>query len=414
LVVERPGTIQLVQGGAASTFLDIRNLVSVGNERGFLSVAVSPDYGSSGHIYVAYTNTDGHLEVDEFTASGAAAPVSSRRPVLIVPHPPVPMHYGGQLQFGPDGYLYVSTGDGGTGGDSAQNVNDLLGKILRIDPRQSGGASFTVPPGNPFGNAVWSLGLRNPWRFSFDAVTGDLLIGDVGEETREEIDFAPSSSGPGRGMNFGWPCREGSEPYSGCGGAFTDPILEYPRTGPDCNAVAGGYVVRDSSVPDLNGRYVYGDHCVGQVRSLVPGLPAAMDDRSEGLRVQALSGFGQDSCRRVYAVSLVGPVSRLVGPTPADCSAISPPGATPRRTCAGHAATRIAAADGSVVGTPDRDVIVGDKHRNRIRAKGGNDVICAGGGRDRIKAGPGRDIIRGGRGNDRCVGGPGKDRERSC
>jgi hypothetical protein len=146
----------------------------------------------------------------------------------------------------------------------------------------------------------------------------------------------------------------------------------------------------------------------------VPSLPVATGDRSEGLRVQAASSFGQDSCRRVYAVSLTGPVSRLVGPTPADCSAISPPPETTSLTCAGHAATRITAADGSVIGTPDRDVIVGDEHRNKIRAKGGNDVICAGDGPDRIKAGPGRDIIRAGDGNDRCVGGSGKDRGRSC
>ncbi len=179
-------------------------------------------------------------------------------------------------------------------------------------------------------------------------------------------------------------------------------------------AVAGGYVVRDRSVPDLIGRYVYADTYAGQIRSFVPALPGAQGDRAEGLRVDLVSSFGQDTCLRVYVASLAGTVSRLVGAAPADCSAVGPPPIATPGLAPGRAATRIAAADGSVIGTKDRDVIVGDKRRNKIRAKGGDDLICAGGGPDRIKAGAGKDTIRAGAGDDRCAGGPGKDTERSC
>jgi Ca2+-binding RTX toxin-like protein len=415
LVVEQAGTIQLWQGSAASTFLDIRNLVLDGGERGLLSVAVAPNYLATGHLYVFYTrDPDGALQIDEFTASGSGVPAASRREVLTIPHPGAANHNGGQLQFGPDGYLYISTGDGGGGGDpqeNAQNPGSLLGKILRVDPRPSGGAPYGVPADNPFGNPVWTLGLRNPWRFSFDAATRDMLIGDVGQSAWEEIDFAPSAAGGGRAVNFGWDCREGRHPFEsvGCLGPFSEPILEYPN--PGTAAVAGGYVVRDRSVADLYGRYVFADTYAGEIMSLVPALPDAQNVRAEGLHVDFVSSFGQDTCRRVYVTSLSGTVSRLVGSAPADCTSAQ---GTTGVTCAGRAATRIPAADGAVIGTGGKDVIVGDKRRNRIRGRGGNDLICAGGGADRIKAGPGRDTIRAGAGRDRCAGGPGKDKLRSC
>jgi hypothetical protein len=415
LVVEQGGTIQRWQGGAASTFLDIRDRVLAGGERGLLSVAVAPNYLTTGRIYVFYTRApDGALQIDEFTASAGSVALSTRRPLLTIPHPSFDNHNGGQLQFGPDGYLYASTGDGGAAGDpreNAQNPASLLGKILRIDPRPAGGGAYGVPEDNPFGNEVWALGLRNPWRFSFDAVTGDLLIGDVGQAAWEEIDFAPREAGGGRGVNFGWDCREGRHPFeaAGCLGPFTDPIFEYPN--PGGAAVAGGYVVRDRSVADLYGRYVFADTYAGQIMSLAPALPDAQGVRAEGLRADLISSFGQDTCKRVYVTSLTGTVSRLVGTAPPDCN--SPEG-TSGRTCAGRAATRVPTPNGTVLGTAARDVIVGDKRRNRIRGKGGNDLICAGGGADRIKGGPGRDRIRAGAGRDRCRGGPGRDALRSC
>ena len=180
LVVEQGGTIQLVDHGVASTFLDLTNprIVSAGGERGLLSVAPAPDYATSHHLYVYFTNTGGAIEIDEFTADGDSVPLSSRRPLLVIPHPTFGNHNGGQLQFGPDGMLYAGTGDGGSAGDpsgNAQNLDSLLGKILRIDPTPSGNQPYTVPADNPFaGSPIWSYGLRNPWRFSFDRHDGRL------------------------------------------------------------------------------------------------------------------------------------------------------------------------------------------------------------------------------------------------
>ena len=335
-VVEQNGVIRLVAGGATSTFLDIRPLVAAGGEQGLLSMAFAPDYRSTGRFYVYYTSNAsspvGDIQIDEFTASGDVTDPATRRPIITVPHRDAGNHNGGQLQFGPDGYLYAGTGDGGGGGDTfrnAQNLNSLLGKMLRIDPRPSGGAPYTVPADNPFAGAavgadeIWSYGLRNPFRFSFDRETGALLIGDVGQNAHEEIDYEPQPAA-GRGDNFGWSCREGFSAYPTsdplCSGAsgFTEPIHDYPHDAGGCS-VTGGYLVRDPSLGDLYGRYVYADHCVGEIRSLVPGLPRATGDRSEGLSVSRPSSFGEDACGHVYVASLNGQVSRLVGDAPSAC-----------------------------------------------------------------------------------------------
>jgi glucose/arabinose dehydrogenase len=218
-------------------------------------------------------------------------------------------HNGGQLQFGADGLLYVGTGDGGGAGDperTAQDPGSPLGQILRLDA----GAATPEPE-------VAALGLRNPWRFSFDRSTGDLWIGDVGQDSLEEVDAAPAGSVAPGGLNFGWSAFEGSERYNvdqQAPGA-REPVLEYPLEDGNC-AVTGGYVVRDRSLPGLLGRYVYGDYCAGELRSfaaratLRSGLAA--DDRPVGVRVPALSSFGEDAAGHVYAVSLDGPVYRLV------------------------------------------------------------------------------------------------------
>jgi Glucose / Sorbosone dehydrogenase/RTX calcium-binding nonapeptide repeat (4 copies) len=418
LIVERRGTVQLWDGIAASTFLDIRGRVNeTAPEQGMFSVAVAPDYLTTGHIYAFYTDENDNLQIDEFTASGTFAPASTRRNVLTILHPDSPDHNGGQLQFGRDGYLYLSTGDGDSAGPDdvdAQDASTLLGKILRIDPRPSGAAQYSVPPDNPFGNEVWALGLRNPWRFSFDALTGALLIGDVGETQWEEVDYA---AGGGRGLNFGWNCREGPAPFLGCGppsgSAFTQPIFAYSHDADQvCNAITGGYVVRDPNLTGLYGRYLYADLCAGEIRSIV--VPSGTGDRSEGLPpMPFLQSFGQDSCGRVYVAAADGSVFRLVGDTPTVCE---PPTPVPTRavTCAGLAATRTAGATGAVIGTSGPDVLVGDERKNKIRGRAGNDLICAGAGADRIRGGPGRDRLRAGPGRDHCSGGPGKDAERSC
>jgi hypothetical protein len=423
-VVEQAGTIQLVDYGVASTFLDLTNprIVSAGGERGLLSVALAPDYAASQRLYVYFTNTSGAIEIDEFTASGDTVPLSSRRPLLVIAHPTFSNHNGGQLQFGPDGMLYAGTGDGGSAGDppgNAQNLNSLLGKILRIDPTPSGNQPYTVPADNPFGGSlIWSYGLRNPWRFSFDRVTGDLLIGDVGQNAREEVDYARAPS-PARGFNFGWNCREGliayTNPGTACDGAsgFVDPIFDYDRDAGGC-AIVGGYVVRDASLGDLYGRYLYSDSCDGTIRSLVPGTPRASGARSEGIDVPSPSSFGEDSCGRLYVASLGGDVARFEGDASSPGCPSGVGGGGTELRCAGQPATRTVAAHGPVKGSPGDDVIVADKRNNRIRSGGGDDVICALGGRDRIRAGAGRDRIRGGRGKDKCRGGPGRDRTRSC
>jgi hypothetical protein len=431
LVVEQGGTIMLSDHGVSSTFLDISPLVSTGGERGLLSVALAPDYATSHHLYVDYTGSDGDLKVDEFTASGNAVDASTRRPLLSIEHSSQANHNGGQLQFGPDGDLYISTGDGGSAGDPPQNgqtTRALLGKILRIDPNPSGSAAYTIPSGNPFADGVagapevWSYGLRNPWRFSFDRLTGALLIGDVGQGAREEVDYALQPTA-GAGVNFGWNCREGfiaySSPGSLCTGvsaaAFTDPILDYPHNGGNC-AITGGYVVRDASLGDVYGRYLYTDECVGDIRSLIPGFPAT-GDRDEGLHVGNPSSFGQDSCGRIYVTSLAsGEVSRFVGATPADCSASpTPPPAEPPAspTCAGQPATRVPGASTTITGSSADDVIVADGRANRVKGRGGNDLICGLAGDDVLKGGPGRDTLHGGHGDDRCVAGR-HDKTHSC
>jgi hypothetical protein len=335
-VVERGGTIQLTEDGSTVPFLDLDDIVqSDHGEEGLLSMAFAPDYATTGHLYVYFTNNDGDIEVDEFTADSIPVDIDTRREVITIPHPDRGNHNGGQLQFGPDGYLYLAPGDGGGGGDpdtNAQDLGSLLGKMLRIDPAESGTSPYTVPADNPFvGQAgvrpeIWSYGLRNPFRFSFDRLTEALLIGDVGQGEREEVDYEPEIAGGGRADNFGWSCREGLIAYSdmtpdpACSGAtgFTNPIHDYEHGEENCS-ITGGYVARDASLGDLYGRYLYADFCAGELRSLIPGLPRASCDRSMGLSIENPSSFGEDSSGRVYVVSLTGPVYRLVGDTQIDC-----------------------------------------------------------------------------------------------
>jgi glucose/arabinose dehydrogenase len=328
-VAQRGGLIKVVEGGSTQTFADLTSVVRCcESERGLLSMAVPPDFPQTGLFYVDYTGQDGpgNLHVAELRASGNSASIGTLRNVLTINHSQAANHNGGQLQFGPDGYLYVSTGDGGATHTPAQDKNSLLGKILRIDPHQSGPSPYSVPQSNPFigvagADEIWAYGFRNPWRFSFDRGTGNLLIGDVGEITYEEVDFAPASSGLGRGANYGWDCREGLHPAPpaisnldpACPGltGYTDPIFEYTHAGGAC-AITGGYVVRDPSLGDLYGRYLYADFCLGQIRSL-PGLPVASSDRSEGITLSNPVSFGEDSCGRLYVAEQAANVYRLTG-----------------------------------------------------------------------------------------------------
>jgi hypothetical protein len=341
-VVEREGRIEQVQNGAVTNFADLSGKVSCCSvERGLQSIAIAPDFASSGRFYVDYTGFEGEIHVTEMRAEGATAPITSLRDVLVIPHAENSNHYGGQLQFGPDGMLYISTGDGGGSDDELHNAQDPekpLGKILRINPLPSGLLQYTIPPGNPYAggpatdDAVWSLGLRNPYRFSFDEVSGVIAIGDVGQKVREEVDFASASAA---GLNYGWNCFEGFLPGPATdpecatlpSGGYTPPIFDYghddPGPGSSRCAIVGGYVVRDASLGDLYGRYLYGDYCGGSVRSFLPSDPIG-SDRSEGLEVPQMTSFGEDSCGRLYTASESGRVSRLVGSSAETCHQATP------------------------------------------------------------------------------------------
>jgi glucose/arabinose dehydrogenase len=322
-VVEQPGAIRVVRHGKTLSrdFLDIRDRVLYGGEQGLLSVAFDPAYESNRRFYVYYVNHAGNIEVDGFRASkgnDTRAKASSRQKIIVIPHPVNENHNGGQLQFGPDGYLYLATGDGGSGGDpdgNAQNKHVLLGKLLRIDPRKKGG--YKVPKSNPFrggGGAgeIYALGLRNPYRFSFDQETGDIFIGDVGQEDWEEVDREGQDAL--RGANFGWDIFEGDHDYEG-GGApahYEPPVLEYSSGSGTSNcAITGGYVVRDFHLPSLAGIYVYADFCGGEIRGFDPSDPEGTD-RSLGLDVGQPSSFGEGPFGRIYVTSLDGAVYRLV------------------------------------------------------------------------------------------------------
>jgi glucose/arabinose dehydrogenase len=326
-VVEQSGRIRVVRGGkpVARPFLDIRSLVTSGGEQGLLSLAFAPDYARTRRFYVNYTDKQGLQRVVEYRRSRSSADRArsdSARTVLRYDGLE-PNHNGGLVLFGPDRLLYVGTGDGGGANDqhgsrgNAQDLGSLLGKILRIDPRPSKGRPYGVPSSNPFvGRSgarpeIYSYGLRNPWRFSFDRETGDLTIADVGQDAIEEIDFAPR--GEARGANYGWRPFEGTRRVTGEPAPdHVAPVIQLTHDAGNCS-VTGGYVVRDKSVPALVGRYVYGDLCKGELRSarLAPGS-ASGDEAIPGLaKVQQLSSFGEDADGRVYAVSLTGPVYRL-------------------------------------------------------------------------------------------------------
>jgi glucose/arabinose dehydrogenase len=338
-VVEQAGYVRVVRDGVklGDPFLDIHSDVRSGGEQGFVSLAFAPDYATSGKFYVYYTapppaGAGSVVTVDEFTRSTDPdrADPATRRNVLRIDHSDAVNHNGGQLMFGPDGYLWITTGDGGGGNDrfhNAQNPSALLGKVLRIDPRAAN--PYAIPSDNPFASPtdgtrdeIWAFGLRNPFRASFDRATGDLTIGDVGESRAEEIDFSPR--GTGSGGNFGWSCFEGFQANPSASGACKpdaiEPVLEQGHGSSGFCAIIGGYVVRDPALTDLAGRYVYGDNCQPALRSAVLAKPRASDDRPVGASISGLSSFGEDSCGHVYATSLKGPLYRLDGDqSPSPC-----------------------------------------------------------------------------------------------
>jgi glucose/arabinose dehydrogenase len=323
-VVGQTGHIRLLRGShvVGHDFLDISGRVQAGGEEGLLSVAFAPDYKQSRRFYVYFTNQAGDNQVEEFKRrkkSKTHANPGSGRTVIAFNHPDFGNHNGGQLQFGPDGLLYIATGDGGGAGDpfeNAQNPNSLLGKLIRIDPRRADGAPYRIPNGNPFAGStpgrdeVFALGLRNPWRFSFDSITHDIAIGDVGQGDFEEVDYETNA----RGANFGWDNLEGNHPFESSTPppGYRRPVLEYSHAGGACTVI-GGYVVRDKKLSTLYGRYVYSDLCLGELRSFIPDVPGhrALDDKALGPSVSQPTSFGEGRKGRIYVASLDGPVYRL-------------------------------------------------------------------------------------------------------
>jgi glucose/arabinose dehydrogenase len=314
-LVEQVGRVRAVRDGRLdpTPVLDISAEVTAGGEQGLLGLAFSPD---GRYLYLAYTDRDGNHQVSEFTMDSQRADRGSERSLLHFDDP-FPNHNGGQLAFGPDRRLYIAFGDGGGAGDplgNGQSLGTLFGKILRIDPRPAGGRPYGVPSDNPFVGRdgarpeIWDYGLRNPWRFSFDAATGDLWIGDVGQNTYEEIDHEPAGEG---GRNYGWNRREGLHAFNGGDkpeGAV-DPVIEYSHPG-GCTVI-GGFVYRGRRIPGLQGAYLYGDYCAGWVRAArAPGGRIA-EQRDLGLQVPSLSSFGADAQGELYALSLGGGVYRI-------------------------------------------------------------------------------------------------------
>ena len=310
-VAQKSGQVRTL-GGA--TVLDLGGQVSTGAEQGLLGLVFSPD---GRHLYANYTDRDGDTHVVEYAFSGGRADPATARELLFVDQP-FANHNGGHLVFGPDGRLWIGLGDGGSRNDprdNAQSLGTILGKMLRIDPRPSGDRPYTVPADNPFvgrsgaRGEIWSLGLRNPWRYSFDRATGDLWIGDVGQNAREEVSFTPGSSKGGE--NYGWARLEGTRPVSGSPppGAVR-PIVEYDLSGGNC-AVTGGYVYRGTKIPALVGAYLYADFCAGEIQALRQAGGRAEGRRSLDVTVENLSSFAEDAAGELYALSLGGGVFRI-------------------------------------------------------------------------------------------------------
>jgi hypothetical protein len=324
-VAEKGGRIRIIENGAVrpTPFLDLSSRVSTGSEQGLLGLAFDPDYATNARFVVNYTDLAGDTRISAFRVSGDpnVADGASEEVILAVDQP-FENHNGGQLAFGPDGHLFIGLGDGGSSGDpqeNGQSLTTLLGKLLRID--LDGGAPYAIPPDNPFAATaaaraeIWSYGLRNPWRFSFDRLTGDLYIGDVGQREIEEIDVSPAAAGAGRGANYGWDVMEGREcfePASGCDqSGLVLPAAQYDH-GDGCS-VTGGYVYRGSAIPSLQGTYLYSDFCSGWIRSFRAAGGVATEEREwPALAAGSVTSFGQDDAGELYILTAAGTVYRIV------------------------------------------------------------------------------------------------------
>ncbi|MCP9761718.1 PQQ-dependent sugar dehydrogenase [Lacihabitans soyangensis] len=324
-VVEQAGIIKILNKNGtvnATPFLNISTQVRNSGEQGLLGLAFHPNYKQNGYFFVNYINQSQNTVVARYqisaTDSSLANPLSEV--VLFTITQPFSNHNGGDLHFGPDGYLYISSGDGGSGGDpqnNSQNLTNLLGKILRIDVNStSGGLNYAIPSGNPFadgpgGNAdeIWSYGLRNPWRFSFDKLTGDIWIGDVGQNAYEEIDFEPANQTGG--INYGWRCYEGTHAYNttNCNNSYTPPVFEYAHD-QGCS-ITGGYVYRGANYNELVGRYLYVDFCTGKLWTLKKVGSNWVNELVFQNSSRNFTTFGEDLTGELYIGTINGEIYKI-------------------------------------------------------------------------------------------------------
>lgn len=317
-VVERGGLIRIINGQGSieeTPFLDISEFITSGGERGLLGLAFHPDYAGNGLFFVNYTDLNGNTVIAMYAVStgdpNVADPASGLEILKI--DQPYQNHNGGDLKFGPDGYLYIGTGDGGSGGDpqdNAQNLSSLLGKMLRIDI--DNGTPYGIPSNNPYvtegevAAEIWASGLRNPWRFSFDRETGDLWIADVGQNEVEEVNFVPS--GTGAGWNFGWRCYEGDLEYNtvGCGssGDYQFPVYQYFHSEDNGCSVTGGYVYRGAEFPSLEGYYFFSDYCNDILYSLRDSSGHWVLEKHGKFSGNNFSTFGEDGNGEIYMAGI--------------------------------------------------------------------------------------------------------------
>ena len=313
-VVEQPGRIRIVKNGVLqpTPFLDLTSRVLFSGERGLLSVAFHPQYATNHFFYVYFTQqTNGDIRIERFTTTSnpeVADPASSKL-ILTTPHSQFSNHNGGLLTFGPDGMLYAALGDGGSGGDpngNGQNQNALLGSMLRLDV--DGGDPYRVPPDNPYaGQAgkrgeIWAKGLRNPWRYAFDAPTGLLYIADVGQNLREEVNVVPATAA---GINYGWNVMEGTACYNATTCSQTGlqlPVIDYLHSDGGCS-ITGGYVYRGTAIEGLQGHYLYSDYCAGFLRSFRYENGQAVDQKNWGIIMSSVTSFGRDFAGELYITS---------------------------------------------------------------------------------------------------------------
>ncbi len=318
-VVQQSGTIKIINENgtvAADNFLNISNLITFGGERGLLGLAFHPQFATNRYFFVYYNNLQGAIRVSRFTANSSNPNItdpSSEKILLTIPKP-FTNHNGGSIHFGPDGYLWISTGDGGSGGDpnnNSQNKNSLLGKMLRIDVNSDN--AYNIPSDNPFvgvdgADEIWAYGLRNAWKFSFDKTTNNVWIADVGQEILEEINRIPATSA---GINYGWRCYEGNNTYNtaGCANSstMTFPIAQYDHSGDKCS-ITGGYVYRGNLYPDLTGKYVFADYCSQQIGVLGSNNMITWTPQFSGSN---FISFGEDNQKQLYAAAANGRIYKV-------------------------------------------------------------------------------------------------------